>query len=39
MDSTASLKMKIAKGKGVGACSLTHNTLGVEGRDGAPGWD
>jgi len=25
--------------QGVGACSLAHNTLGVEGHVGAPGWD
>jgi hypothetical protein len=26
------------KGEGVGACSLVHGTLGVEGRARAPGW-
>jgi hypothetical protein len=30
--------VKIAKGKGVGACSLVHNTSRVEGRAGATGW-
>ncbi len=39
MDSTLSPKVKIAKGEGVGAHSLTRNTLGVEGRARAPGWD
>jgi len=38
MDSTASPKMKITKGKGVGACFLTCNTLGVEGHVGTPRW-
>jgi hypothetical protein len=38
MDSTASLKVKTTKGKGVGAHSLAHNTLGVEGHVGVPGW-
>ncbi len=32
MDSTTSPKMKTTKGKGVGACFLTCNILGVEGR-------
>ncbi len=31
-------KVKIAKGEGVGARSLAHNTLGVEGHAKAPGW-
>jgi len=31
--------VKITEGKGVGAPSLAHNTLGVEGRVGAPRWD
>jgi hypothetical protein len=35
MDSIASPKMKTMEGKGVGTCSLVHNTLGVEGRVGA----
>jgi hypothetical protein len=26
------------KGQGVGACSLAHNILGVEGCAGALGW-
>jgi hypothetical protein len=39
MDSTTSPKVKIAKGEGVGARSLTRNTSRVEGRIGAPGWD
>ncbi len=30
-------KVKIMEG-GVGACSLTHSTLRVEGHVGAPGW-
>jgi hypothetical protein len=30
---------KYAAEEGVGARSLTHNTWGVEGRVGAPGWD
>jgi hypothetical protein len=28
-----------AEEEGVGARSLAHNTWGVEGRVGAPGWD
>jgi len=39
MDSTASPKVKTTEGKGVGACFLAHNTSGVEGRVGVPGWD
>jgi hypothetical protein len=35
MDSTTNPKVKIVKGKGVGACSLAHRTSGVEGRVGA----
>jgi hypothetical protein len=35
---TASPKVKTTKREGVGACSLVHNTLGVEGRVGAPKW-
>jgi hypothetical protein len=31
--------MKIAEKQGVEAHSLAHNTLGVEGRAGAPKWD
>jgi hypothetical protein len=34
----ATLKVKTAEGEGVGARSLTDNTLGVEGCDGAPWW-
>jgi hypothetical protein len=41
MDSIANLKVKIMKGKGVGARSLAlaRNTSGVKGRVGALGWD
>jgi len=39
MDSTTSPKVKIAKGEGIGACSLVRNTLGVEGHVGVLGWD
>jgi len=39
MDSTANPKVKTTEGEGVGACSLACNTLGVEGRARAPGWD
>jgi len=39
MDSTASPKVKIAKGEGIEACSLAYNISRVEGRVGAPGWD
>jgi hypothetical protein len=38
MDSIVSPKMKTTKGEGVGAHSLTCNTLGVEGHVGAMGW-
>jgi hypothetical protein len=31
--------VKIVKGKGIGACSLAHNTSEVEGHVGALGWD
>jgi hypothetical protein len=31
-------RVKIAEGQGVGARSLAHNTLGVEGRAKALGW-
>jgi len=31
IDLTLSPKMKIAEGKGIGACSLVHNTLRVRG--------
>jgi len=33
MDSTTNPKVT-TEGKGVGACSLAHNTLGVEGHAG-----
>jgi hypothetical protein len=39
MDSIMSPKNKIMKGEGVGAHSLVRNTLGVEGRVEASGWD
>jgi hypothetical protein len=39
MDSTTSLKVKIAKGKRVATCSLAHYTLKVEGRARVPIWD
>jgi hypothetical protein len=39
MDSIVSLKVKTTEGEGVGACSLTYNTLGVEGRARVSGWD
>jgi len=38
MDSNVCPKLKIMEGKGVGAHSLTRNTLRVEGRVGALGW-
>jgi hypothetical protein len=38
MDSTLSPKVMIPEGKGVGARSLIHNILEVEGHVGAPGW-
>jgi hypothetical protein len=38
MDLTTSPKVKITKGKGIGACSLVHSTLGVEGHAKAPRW-
>ncbi len=38
IDSTASPTVKIMKGEGVEAHSLAHNTLGVEGHVGVPGW-
>jgi len=31
--------VKTTKEQKVGACSLAHTSLGVEGRAGAPGWD
>jgi hypothetical protein len=37
MDSTTSPKVKTMEEERVGACSLAHNTLGVEGHVGAPG--
>jgi len=39
MDLVTSPKKKITEGEGVGACSLTRSTSGVEGRVGALGWD
>jgi len=39
MDSTASPRVKIAKGEGVGARSLARNILGIKGHAGALGWD
>jgi hypothetical protein len=39
IDSIVSLEMEITKEQGVGARSLGRSTLGVEGRDGTPGWD
>ncbi len=38
MDLIANPKMRIAKGERVRAHSLTHSTLGVEGRARALGW-
>jgi hypothetical protein len=38
MDSIVSLKVKKAKGKGVGARSLACSTSGVEGHVGASKW-
>jgi len=38
MESTTNPKVKTMEGEGVGARSLVHNTLGVEGHVGAPGW-
>jgi hypothetical protein len=38
MDSTMNPKMKTTKGKGVGAHSLAHSTLGAEGLAGASRW-
>jgi len=32
-------EVKTTKEQGVGACFLTYNTLGVEGRTRIPGWD
>jgi hypothetical protein len=39
MDSTTNPKVNKAKGERVGARSLAHNTLRVEGRVGASGLD
>jgi len=39
MDSTTSPKVKTTEGEGVGACSLAHNILGVEGHVRVAGWD
>ncbi len=38
MDSTTNLEVKTTEGEGIGARPLTHNTSGVEGRVGTPGW-
>jgi hypothetical protein len=38
MDSTMSPKVKIVEGEGIGACSLAHSTLRVEGCAGTLGW-
>ncbi len=37
IDSTTSTKVKTVEGQGIGARSLAHNTLEVEGRVGASG--
>jgi len=39
MELIASPKVKIVEGEEVGVRSLIQNTLGVEGRAGAPIWD
>jgi hypothetical protein len=39
MDLTMNPKVKTSEGEGVGAHSLVHSTLGVEGRARASGWD
>jgi hypothetical protein len=39
MDSIVNPKVKTMEGEGVGARSLACNTLGVEGRARALGWD
>ncbi len=39
MDLTTSPKVKTTEGKGIGARSPVHNTLGVKGRARALGWD
>jgi hypothetical protein len=38
MNTTTNPKMKIAKGRGVGARSLARSTSGVERRDEVLGW-
>ncbi len=38
MDLIMNPKVKITKGKGIGARPLVHSTLGVEGCAGALGW-
>jgi len=38
MDSTVNPKVTTMERKGVGACSLSCNTSGVEGHVGALGW-
>jgi hypothetical protein len=39
MDSTASPKVKIAEGEGIGVHSFARNTLKEERHVGASGWD
>jgi hypothetical protein len=39
IDSIVSPNVKIMEREGIGVCSLTRNTLGVEGCDRALGWD
>jgi len=31
--------VKTSEEQKVGACSLAHNILGIEGHAGTPGWD
>jgi hypothetical protein len=38
MDSTANPNVKTTEGKGVGTCSLAHNTLEAKGHVGALRW-
>jgi len=38
MDSNVSLKLKTGEEQIIGAHSLAHSILGVEGCAGAPGW-
>jgi hypothetical protein len=39
MDSTTSPNVKTTEGERIGVRSLARNTSGVEGHDGASGWD